>query len=164
MKSGGSCFIVRGDAYFRARFKTLPISPLMQKARSWSCFGMWDCWRLIQIYVEFGLSAAMRQKGYLMMPGVLFPTPSSKNKHPQAVVPAEEVPYTALRLGASLHPLRNGRSARRFMVMGLPQLGQRGTQLCGYAACPSALPPCAGQPPRCHRCFDWQGMEHCHSP
>ena len=55
-----------------------PISPLTQTERDAISLGAYASPSLTQAYTAFGLSAVMRQKGYLMMPGVFIPTPSSR--------------------------------------------------------------------------------------
>ena len=72
---------------------------------------------------RFGILAVIRQKGYLIMTGVLKPTPNSRKR---IFCPSRVRRKLLCRSAALCQPSSSTKvsSQRRFMVIGLPQTGQ----------------------------------------
>lgn len=78
------------------------------------------------------MAAVICQKGYLIIPGVLYPTPNSRKTTRSSLRLRKNHSY---RWAARYQPSSWTKvlSARRFMDMGAPHTGQRGTSSVGTA-------------------------------
>lgn len=110
--------------------KKLWISIFIQIACDWICFGQNASPKFTQAYTAFEFFAVICQNEYLIITGVLYPTPSSRNNICKFLCLRRNSSY---RSAARYQPLSCTKvsSARRFIVIGLPHFGQCGISSVG---------------------------------